>query len=92
MQLKTEQKQKKKRVYSEDDLHFMYMKALGTPHPVGTKINDNGHYRVITDYGFDLSVGLIAHTDTGIDLNDYKHLSSPGRKRRINQFWHNLLG
>lgn len=71
---------------SEEEIGYQYILSLGTPHPVGTVINNKGRLETIVSYKFVLPDGLVAVTDNGTELSDYAKLSNSARKRDIQNF------
>ena len=66
-----------------------YIKALGTPCPIGEKILSpvRGKYHVVTRFDWQEPFTLLAILDDGTKVRDYEDLSSNERREQIREFF-----
>lgn len=80
-----------KRAITNEELGYLYMRTLGTPHPVGERVNDDGRWVTITGYDFDYEKGgLVAITNNKKYFRDYEDLANRSRQLKIKQFFADL--
>ena len=62
-------------------MFLLYVKALGTPFPVGTRIIDSvtGKRHKISGYRYTERDGLLIQTEDGAELPDYDKVAAPLR-------------
>lgn len=78
---------KRKSDYSHGQME--YIKALGTPCPIGEKILSpvRGKYHVVTRFEWREPFTLLAVLDDGTKVRDYEDLASNERRRQIKEFF-----